>query len=130
MILKDIKWKDLKLKDKVWSKIKEEPGVYRIRHADHEIGRANGTDDEGILHIGMSKNLRRRVREFYKAATTKKGSHSAGLKYSNYGFGKKFPISSLTCEYVYTSKARDHEKELHAKYIKTYLDHPPLDGQI
>ncbi len=134
-MIDDIKWSEvISLKDKAWLSVEEKPGVYCVQCTAHAIERANGIDNEGILHVGMSSNLQRRIREFYKAATINRNiPHSAGWEYFEYGFDKKFPTISLICRYLYKETrgtARELEKELQKQYRKKFLDHPPLDGQI
>lgn len=129
-----IKWTTLGLlKDKIWLELNKEPGVYRIRHKKKTIQRGKGIDREGVLHIGKSVNLFRRVREFYKGAKGKKSPHKAGTEYYEYNFSKMFPIDSLICDYKYTQTDKDARKleiKLQREYRQKYLDHPPLDGQI
>jgi hypothetical protein len=58
----------------------EAPGAYIIC-ADHEIGRAVGSDEHGILTIGESDNLRRRLAAFVRCARNPGVSgHMAGWR--------------------------------------------------
>jgi hypothetical protein len=48
------------------------PGVYKIRLSDSAgrpvpVGRLLGVDRKGVLAIGESVNLARRIKEFYRA---------------------------------------------------------------
>lgn len=95
------------------------------------IHRLNGTDRDGILHIGQSGNLRRRIPEFYRAAKSGNGNHQAGNEFQNWKFRKEFPLKSLRFDYVETGDRRQAvrlERALHQRYRQRFLDRPPLDG--
>ena len=112
------------------------PGVYRIRAFAGDgnplpIPRANGVDPAGILHIGKSTDLGRRLRFFRQAAEGKKASHHAGREYANWHFEKLVPLEQLRFDYLLTddeTEALDLERRLHEAYRFAYLDRPPLDG--
>jgi hypothetical protein len=59
------------LNSKDYSDIPNKPGIYTISNRKI-IGRVGGDDKKGIVYIGKSKNLRRRVKNFWD------GYHSAG----------------------------------------------------
>ena len=115
--------------------VRGRPGVYRIRaFRDDEplaIQRANGIDSLGILHIGKSNDLGRRLRFFRQAAEGKKASHHAGREYVEWCFERLASLESLRFDYVLTADAAEAlalERQLHKTYRHTYLDRPPLDG--
>jgi hypothetical protein len=112
------------------------PGVYRIRALTHNseslsIYRLGGIDPEGILHIGKSINLGRRIRTFRQAAEGLKASHHAGLEFFHWGFEKVIPRERLHFDHFETRSEQEAlklEHLLHEEYRKRYLDRPPLDG--
>lgn len=117
-------------------KVPAEPGVYRIRALDpHDqpvpIQRLSGTDNEGILHIGQSRNVKVRLYQFYQSAKHGNKNHHAGNEFFSWGFAKLFPLETLTFDYVLTEsreRAIERERELHVRYRQRYWDRPPLDG--
>ena len=73
-----------------WENIENLPdyegkGVYRIRLVDNKgksisIQRFLGEDKDGIIVIGKTKNIKTRLKQFYKVVIeTKKYPHSEGL---------------------------------------------------
>lgn len=112
------------------------PGVYRIRAFTEQgkplpIPRLGGVDSLGILHIGKSKNLGRRIRMFRQAAEGLKASHHAGLEFFKWKFEQIIPHDKLRFDYFETStepEALKLERLLHEEYRKEFFDRPPLDG--
>ena len=112
------------------------PGVYRIRAFNDKgeslsIHRLGGIDTEGILHIGKSSNLGRRIRTFRQAAEGLKASHHAGLEFFHWGFEKVTTQESLRFDHFETGSDQEAlklERFLHEEYRKKYFDRPPLDG--
>lgn len=117
-------------------KMSGKPGVYRIRSLTHKgesfsIHRLGGIDTEGILHIGKSRNLGRRIRTFRQAAEGLKASHHAGLEFFHWGFENVIPRERLHFDHFETGSEQEAlklERLLHEEYRKKYLDRPPLDG--
>lgn len=116
--------------------ISGKPGVYRIRAFAPDdnplpIPRANGVDPAGILHIGKSNDLGRRLRFFRQAAEGKKASHHAGREYARWHFEKLVPREQLRFDYLLVNDGTESlalERRLHEEYRFVYLDRPPLDG--
>ena len=59
------------------------PGVYKMRLVDKrehpiEIERFLGKDKDGILAVGESKNVTKRIRDFYRAFEGQQFKHSEG----------------------------------------------------
>jgi hypothetical protein len=112
------------------------PGVYRIRaftdrNEPMMIHRVNGVDSLGILHIGKSKNLGRRIRTFRQAAEGLKAVHHAGCEFLEWGFESIIPRNRSRYDYAITrtdQEALKVERYLHEEYRKKYFDRPPLDG--
>ncbi len=116
--------------------LRGKPGVYRIRAFKAgkplAISRLNGSDPDGILHIGKSHNLFQRLRAFHRAAILgKQPAHFAGVQFITWGFDKVIPVEDLRFDFIEAKSERDArtlETELHATYRRRFLDRPPLDG--
>ena len=112
------------------------PGVYRIRAfavngEPLNIPRLGGVDSLGILHIGKSVNLRKRILTFRRALDQEKAAHKAGNEFFDWNFSKVVPERLLRFDYIYTDTepgAVELETRVHRDYRRTYLDRPPLDG--
>ena len=112
------------------------PGVYRIRafteYGDPlPIGRFAGVDPLGILHIGKSGNLGRRIRSFRQAAQGLKAAHHAGREFCEWRFERLVPPERLRFDCFVTSTEQEAlrlERALHQEYRNRFLDRPPLDG--
>ena len=112
------------------------PSVYRIRAFTKQgeprpIPRLAGVDTMGILHIGKSKDLHRRIGYFRTAAAGAPAAHKAGREFSEWGFERLLPLANLCFDHVETATERDAlnlERRLHEDYRNSFLDRPPLDG--
>jgi excinuclease UvrABC nuclease subunit len=112
------------------------PGVYRIRVFKPEgepspISRLAGLDSEGVLHIGKSNSLGRRIRQFRQAAEGLKASQHAGREFVKWKFERMIPRERLRFDYFETEDEREAlrlEKSLHDDYRLRFLDRPPLDS--
>lgn len=112
------------------------PGGYRIRAftsrgTPRKISRMAGTDRDGILHIGKSGNLGKRIRHCRQSAEGIRGGHHAGREYFEWGFDRLAPPKLLRYDYVVTrteKRALALERRLHEGYRRRYLDRPPLDS--
>jgi len=119
-----------------WLKLKEHygkapavPGVYIIC-ADRAINRAVGIDEQGILTVGESSNLKRRLSAFVRSAEDEKAGHMAGWRYSYYSFKKAFPLDSLWvswCPTVDKASAYAKEGEMLGLYLAEHYELPPLN---
>jgi len=99
--------------------------------ADGAIQRAIGADDEGILDIGQSAMLRKRLRSFWQCATgAQAAGHMAGWRFCYYQMGIHFSTDSL---YVCwrraetAAEAQEVEGWLIEEYVKQHLESPPLN---
>lgn len=128
-----------------WSNLKntkdlpdcEEKGVYRIRRVDNNgdaisIQRFLGEDEEGIIAIGQTKNIKNRLRGFYKVVIEKKKySHSEGLTvHLLRGIAKfKEEIESSNFQYAFrkVENPKEEEKKLLKDYFEKYGEIPPLN---
>lgn len=133
-----IRWsKAYPLTTEFWDQVPPaRPGVYRIRVFDSRgrpvpIASLRGTDQAGILHIGQSRNVRERIKQFYRSAKEGPKNHHAGNEFSLWGFAKTFPLERLRFDYLLTgtlAQAKKHERLFHEHYRERHLDRPPLDG--
>ncbi len=109
-----------------------ESGVYKIRWAirgkPQLIPRANGDDGSGLLYIGETKNLRLRIKNFWRAIQGR-GRHTAGWTYKYYEFNKKFKPEQLEVQWGECPEYERLEWEdfLLEEYGGKYLDKPPLN---
>jgi hypothetical protein len=107
-------------------------GVYQIRWAidgkPQIIHRVNGDDESGILYIGESDNLKKRISDLWRGISTGHG-HTAGWTYDYYGFSKKFKLEHLEVQWI-DSEDAELEPELLGNYVEKYLDKPPLNISI
>jgi hypothetical protein len=86
------------------------PGVYRIRGFSDgkplQFSRLNGKDPDGILHIGMSQDLFKRLRSFRKGAILEKfPAHFASSEYIKWGFKTLVAPKNLCFDFVVTQDA-------------------------
>jgi excinuclease UvrABC nuclease subunit len=113
------------------------PGVYRVRVLTENLQpvalrRLNGDDADGILHIGTSSDLNRRIGEFQGAAAGISSPSQSGWNFHSYGYVEKFPLNTLHVDYRTTNTERDAEnleRQLHEQYRRRFLDRPSLDAQ-
>jgi len=111
------------------------PGAYRLRAlapagSPMHLRRLAGVDNDGILHIGETTNLQRRIRNVLQAARSGSGGR-AGWEFYEFDFNRLIPLTRLVCEYVQTTSKTEaiaFERRLHVEYRRRYLDRPPLDG--
>ena len=106
------------------------PGVYIICTCK-SIQRAVGTDEYGVLTIGESDNLRRRLRAFMRCASNSgKAGHMAGWRFNYFSFEKVFPLETLWISWFpTTNKAAAYAKEgeMLALYLAEHFELPPLN---
>lgn len=126
--------------------IEEKPGVYIVRYLEgglpKHFTRLNGIDEEGILCIGKSVNLRRRIREFVKDIATKglpEKYHSEGWNFRKYfrdnpnpkAFKPKIENMEVIWKALSSEDEADNlETELIQDYVMTFQDKPPLNISI
>ena len=119
--------------------IKRRPGVY-IVHAQTTTGafqhlpRLLGHDPDGILFIGQSKNVRRRVATLKRAMTIRewrKVPHSEGRTYRWVpALRKEFPIDRLYVSVRYTDTPEDQERRQITEYARRLGEVPPLNLSV
>jgi hypothetical protein len=123
------------------------PGVYFMIYVENDkhtyFPRLNGKiDKEGILLIGTSTNLKRRIRDFYRDVfdeTLNRNSHSEGWNLRKYFRDNHFPgtiklnaknIRVCWKELKNKEDAEKFETECIQHYIMQYQDKPPLNINI
>ena len=118
-----------------WKQIPESGGVYFIYSLNNNIpiklDRVLGADEEGVLYIGKSENLRERLRMLWRVLNPKlkATAHTFGTKYNN---NKKlreaFPLNSLYVSFRITTNPKTLESELLDKYFSKYGEVPPFNS--
>jgi len=98
-----------RLAEQKWEIIPESPGVYVIRWGvegkSKAIPRAGGVDEEGIIYIGRSKNLRRRIKQFWTNVVGKYAPHIVGITYREYKFHRVFKPNELEVSWAVVHSA-------------------------
>jgi len=116
--------------------VPKEPGVYEVRWAvngvPQTINRVDGADDSGLLYIGGSINLRRRIKNFWDRVMGGKAPHTAGHTYKAYNFERKFRPEQLQVRWALIPKEELQKAESHLleEYVKKFLDKPPLNLSV
>jgi hypothetical protein len=108
------------------------PGAYRIRCRGCTIGRVVGRDREGVLDIGKSVHLRRRLAAFFRCVTADhaRHGHMAGWRYRDLGLHRHFPPDRLEvcwCEAEDEDEALRLEAKALEDYAKLHGELPPLN---
>lgn len=113
-------------------KFPEKSGVYIINlykiNRPLKIGRLLGIDKNGILMIGESKHLRKRLNQFLLAKQNGKTKHSEGRRFHRYNLTEKLPSGwklKVGCR-----PCKNHKKEerrLLTEYRETFGELPPLN---
>ena len=118
-----------------WTHIPECGGVYFIQSYNNQIpirlNRVLGTDEEGVLYIGKSENLRERLRMLWRVlnAKLKATAHTFGTKYNdNKKLREAFPLKSLYVSFRITNEPKSLESELLYKYFSKYGEVPPFNS--
>jgi len=107
------------------------------------IGRALGTDAEGVLYVGRSgakqgRRLFDRLKEFWVTANglRRKDSHSAGTRYKNCLLWEmKYPLERIkvvwrTMPHATPKKLIAAESREIRKYFNKYGEVPPLNASL
>lgn len=113
-----------------WDTVPVGPGTYMIA-ARRSINRAVGVDQEGILDIGTSKHLRRRLNEFWQCASSRRpAGHMAGWRFAYYEMARHFPLATLyVCwrSAATADEAAREEGRLLDEYVRQHMESPPLN---
>jgi hypothetical protein len=118
-----------------WSKIPQIGGIYLIHtyidKTPKKINRLLGIDDEGILYIGKSKNIRERVRMLWRVMNPqlKATAHTFGTKYNeNKMLRKSFPLNSLFISFRFSNMPKEKESKLLKRYFLKFGEVPPFNS--
>jgi hypothetical protein len=137
-------WRDI-LSIKDFAKdIGKSPGVYEIRlsnSAGHptSIDRLLGTDEAGLLAIGESVNLARRIKEFYDSYTGQRFYHCTGDRlflvwashYTDWRYSKdNSRVQVRVMKLQNKAEAEREEEHLLKKYFREYGELPPLNSSM
>lgn len=106
------------------------PGAYVIS-ASEPIKRIQDSDPNGILSIGETDNLQKRLKMFWRCANGEQHrGHTAGWRYRELDMQKLFPLKTLRFRWkeVPTKEAAYQlEGELLRAYAKQHFELPPLN---
>jgi hypothetical protein len=121
--------------DFFWKTIPESAGVYHIySYKDKKplkINRVLRLDNEGVLYIGKSDNLRERLRILKKNIIKKPqvSTHTFGKKHNeNKRLQKAFPLASLFVKYQISEDSKKLEKDLLDQYFQKFGEVPPFNS--
>jgi hypothetical protein len=128
--------KPISLADKqFWKNIPESGGVYHIRcFKDNKVIKINrvlGIDNDGILYIGKSDNLRERLRMLWRVINPKlkATAHTFGTKYNdNKNLRFAFPLKTLFVSIEVAEEPKKLENELLDKYFIKFGEVPPFNS--
>jgi len=130
-----------------WEKIENDAdykgsGVYKIalfnsNNSPVEIARFLDNDKDGILGIGSSKDMERRLRYFRGAMEGKKYSHAEGKRLGMIKKSAKFVNRYKNCQIQYCFRkltdvtgAKKEERRFLECYFKKYGESPPLNRRL
>jgi len=106
------------------------PGAYVVA-ASRPITRAVDIDNDGILTIGETDDLRRRIQIFADCAIAHGNEgHMAGWRYAFLRFQRHFPYSTLRIRWKITEtkqEANELEGRMLLAYLANHLELPPLN---
>ncbi len=123
------------VEEQFWMNIPEDGGVYHIYcYKDKtplKINRVLRLDNDGILYIGKSENLRARIRMLWRVLNPnlKATAHTFGTKYNeNKRLKKAFPLKSLYVSFQISKKPKTLENKLLDKYFAKFGEVPPFNS--
>ena len=115
--------------------VENKSGVYQIRDYNKGkplvIARLCKKDKLGILYIGSSKHVNRRLKEFIKGMNDKSREHPAGYKYFILELYKKrkFRKNNLRFNLYYLRDYKKEEVRLLMGYADYFGELPPLNNR-
>jgi hypothetical protein len=116
--------------------VSQAAGTYAIATTKGKIHRVSGTDNLGLLYVGESGWLPRRIRTFYDCIKHGKDGHISGWRYNLVGLKRCAPPESLIVRWfaVHGKKgkegARRAELELLYRYVLNHCELPPLNYSL
>jgi len=118
------------------NRLPKKPGGYQIRAVDEKkrartIRRCVGDDREGLLGIGESEDLRKRISNLLRCMGEKgQGGHMAGWRYAYLEMNRIFPLERIQFRYCVT-KDKDAAYKLEGTllhdYVNRHFELPPLN---
>lgn len=138
------KWKDISSINSLARELRRVPGVYKMRLSNsagraHPIGRLLDIDKKGLLAIGESVNLARRIKEFHRAYIEDRFMrHTVGdrlflvlmCQYSHFKttYQNKSKIQFVVMKLNNKTEAETKEERLLKEYFKKFGELPPLNS--
>jgi hypothetical protein len=117
--------------------VPKSPGVYFVRCSRGgkrvAIYRLGGRDEGGILYIGSSKDLRKRVGRFWRAITRGVGQHTVFSTLAFCGLSDLVKSSELEVSWKALRSPEDAERQEWAAmylYCRKYKEPPPLNLSV
>ena len=114
--------------------VPKSPGVYFVRCSRGgkpvAIYRLGGRDEGGILYIGMSKDLRERIRQFWGAITGETRQHTVFSTLTFCGLSDLVKSSEMEVSWKALRNPEDAERQEWAAmylYCRKYKEPPPLN---
>jgi len=101
-----------------------------------EIHRIAGTDSEGILFFGQTKNIEQRISDLSRAIRTGSGPHSEGLVFHTFRdiykkrFGKRPEVEFSFQRAKNENQAKRLEARCLEMYMRRFGEPPPLNSSI
>lgn len=121
--------------EQFWKNIPKDGGIYKILCIQNKkpikINRVLGIDNQGILYIGKSDNLKERLRMIWRVLNPnlKANAHTFGTKYNgNYKLRKVFPLKTLFVSYKTTTAPKTLETKLINQYFAKFGEVPPFNS--
>jgi len=135
--MKRKEWSDwISFQEKKLEEVPSSSGVYQLSSVinghTQPIHRVDGIDENGLLYIGKTKNLKSRIRGFWRYITSEKGNNTAGFTYIFYDYERKFKPDQLQVRWMLLPEDEidEIETKLLDDYLNKYLDSPPLNISI
>ncbi len=101
--------------------------------ADRVLARAVDCDNEGILYVGSTSRILRRLRAFSNSAFAPNvAGHIAGWRYSANRMNRHFPLESIGVGWRVMNRfeAKEEEASVLAEYVSQHLEMPPLNYSL
>jgi hypothetical protein len=114
--------------------IPRKPGIYQFRCISSKgfplnIPRLKRTDPAGVIYIGESDDLKKRVSNFWITIRERgKSRHAAGWTYCSFNYFPLFPPKNLQFRYKVMQNTIAGEFDLLLSYRKKFMDLPPLNS--
>jgi hypothetical protein len=114
--------------------IPKKHGIYEFRCVDENrspisVSRLKGEDPRGVVYIGSSVNLKKRINGFWKTIQNRNESrHAAGWTYCSFRYDTVFPPERLQFRYKLVIDTVRNEFDLLLEYRKRFMDLPPLNS--